>query len=275
VRRAVIRNPIHFPGAITTPVAGFLASLLLISSTVGQTVLISDLRRIATTARAGDVTDSDAFTPSPAFSRFDLADDADATFGTCSTAARATQTSTVTPVAFAAVGTARASGTSPGSDLGSAQASSSYFISFRLASAQRLTLAATLTRGTTANPQFVLQRSDGMISYVLSGNDPQPITIARTLPPGDYTLVTFASVSISLFPGATLNDTASFSLDATLTCPADFNADGFLDFFDYDDFVACFETGVCPPNASADFNEDGFADFFDYDAFVASFESGC
>ena len=58
-------------------------------------------------------------------------------------------------------------------------------------------------------------------------------------------------------------------------CPADFNGDGFLDFFDYDAFVSCFEEGVCPPGRSADFNGDGFADFFDYDAFVEAFEAGC
>ena len=58
-------------------------------------------------------------------------------------------------------------------------------------------------------------------------------------------------------------------------CIADFNGDGFVDFFDYDDYVNCFETGVCPPGTSADFNGDGFADFFDYDDFVRSFESGC
>jgi hypothetical protein len=58
-------------------------------------------------------------------------------------------------------------------------------------------------------------------------------------------------------------------------CHADFNGDGFLDFFDYDDYVNCFETGTCPPGRTADFNGDGFADFFDYDAFVAAFEAGC
>ena len=59
------------------------------------------------------------------------------------------------------------------------------------------------------------------------------------------------------------------------SCPADFNGDGFLDFFDYDDYVSCFETGVCPAGRTADFNGDGFADFFDYDDFVAAFERGC
>jgi hypothetical protein len=62
---------------------------------------------------------------------------------------------------------------------------------------------------------------------------------------------------------------------ATLTlCAADFNCDGFLDFFDYDDFVTCFETGSCGLG-SPDFNGDGFVDFFDYDEFVLAFETGC
>lgn len=54
-------------------------------------------------------------------------------------------------------------------------------------------------------------------------------------------------------------------------CPGDFNRDGFIDFFDYDNFVLLFETGF---NA-ADVNRDGFIDFFDYDDFVRSFETGC
>jgi hypothetical protein len=68
---------------------------------------------------------------------------------------------------------------------------------------------------------------------------------------------------------------------ATLTvlpsrCPIDFNFDGFVDFFDYDAFVDCFERpGACPYENAADFNADGFVDFFDYDAFVNAFELGC
>ena len=58
-------------------------------------------------------------------------------------------------------------------------------------------------------------------------------------------------------------------------CPADFNDDGFVDGFDYDDFVACFEGDPCPPGKTADFNNDGFPDGFDYDEFVAAFETGC
>jgi len=58
---------------------------------------------------------------------------------------------------------------------------------------------------------------------------------------------------------------------APVVCPADFNADGFLDFTDFDSFVAAFESGA----ASSDFNGDGFLDFTDFDAFVAAFEAGC
>ncbi|MEK6701519.1 MAG: alpha-amylase family glycosyl hydrolase [Planctomycetota bacterium] len=58
-------------------------------------------------------------------------------------------------------------------------------------------------------------------------------------------------------------------------CSADFNNDGAIDFFDYDEFVQCFEGGPCPPGQTADFDADGTVDFFDYDAFVADFESGC
>ncbi|QOI99124.1 MAG: hypothetical protein HRU70_00910 [Phycisphaeraceae bacterium] len=59
------------------------------------------------------------------------------------------------------------------------------------------------------------------------------------------------------------------------TCPADFNDDGFLDFFDLDAYVACFEGTECPEGKDADFNGDGFVDFFDLDAYTEAFENGC
>lgn len=58
-------------------------------------------------------------------------------------------------------------------------------------------------------------------------------------------------------------------------CAADFNGDQFLDFFDYSDYVQCFETGACPAGRDADFNEDDFVDFFDYSDYVTAFEAGC
>ncbi len=55
------------------------------------------------------------------------------------------------------------------------------------------------------------------------------------------------------------------------SCPADFNSDGTVDFFDYLDFVDMFASGV----PAADFNADGVIDFFDYLDFVDAFASGC
>jgi len=55
-------------------------------------------------------------------------------------------------------------------------------------------------------------------------------------------------------------------------CPADFDGDGTVDFFDYDAFVICFEDPAC---TRADFDGDGSTDFFDYDAFVVAFETPC
>ena len=54
-------------------------------------------------------------------------------------------------------------------------------------------------------------------------------------------------------------------------CPADFDCDGFLQFGDFDVFVASFEAG----EAKADFDGDGFITFEDFDAFVLRFEAGC
>jgi hypothetical protein len=58
-------------------------------------------------------------------------------------------------------------------------------------------------------------------------------------------------------------------------CFADFNNDGFVDFFDYSDFVQCFEGSGCPRGRDADINGDGFVDFFDYGDYVDIFERGC
>jgi acetyl esterase/lipase len=60
-------------------------------------------------------------------------------------------------------------------------------------------------------------------------------------------------------------------LDPIPPCAADFNRDGFVDFFDYDLYVESYERGL----PRADVNRDGFLDFFDYDRFVFLIETGC
>lgn len=68
---------------------------------------------------------------------------------------------------------------------------------------------------------------------------------------------------------------ACASVAVQVSSGPDFNGDSFVDFFDYDDFVLCYEGVGCPPDTTPDFNGDGFVDFFDYDDFVAAFEQGC
>jgi hypothetical protein len=66
----------------------------------------------------------------------------------------------------------------------------------------------------------------------------------------------------------------AFRVVGRVGCRSDFNGDGFVDFFDFVSFAACFE-GSGSPGCDADFNGDGFIDFFDYDDFVAAFEAAC
>lgn len=70
---------------------------------------------------------------------------------------------------------------------------------------------------------------------------------------------------------AAIDDFKVESLICTPDCPADFNQDGDLDFFDYLDFVGAFSTAT----PSADFNADTNIDFFDYLDFVGAFSTGC
>lgn len=54
-------------------------------------------------------------------------------------------------------------------------------------------------------------------------------------------------------------------------CGADFNADGFVNGNDYDEFASAFD--VADP--IADINGDGFVNGNDYDEFASAFDGGC
>jgi len=101
-----------------------------------------------------------------------------------------------------------------------------------------------------------------------------PFNLTATLRISDATTFDAGAYSLRLTNPAGQSTSIPAAVSVGSPCPADFNADGFLDFFDYDDFVSCFE-GACPNGLSADFNADGFADFFDFDDFIAAFEAGC
>jgi len=62
-----------------------------------------------------------------------------------------------------------------------------------------------------------------------------------------------------------------YGYSGTPPCPSDFNADGFVNGIDFDQFVAAFEAG----DLATDFNHDGFVNGIDFDSFTVAFESGC
>jgi hypothetical protein len=100
----------------------------------------------------------------------------------------------------------------------------------------------------------------------------QPSAITPTL-----LVSTIARPQTTFYDCVVTNECGSVTTRAAevVVCRADVNCDRFLDFFDYDAYVACFESGICLPGQSADFNGDNFADFFDYNDFVEAFETGC
>ncbi len=148
-----------------------------------------------------------------------------------------------------------------------------------------LVLTASLASG-SASVSIQWQRNGINITNGPGGASPGGGTVVGAAGSmGSITNGTPASLYISNFqPSDAGSYTATFSntcgsvtsLPATITiapppCPADFNADTVLDFFDYLDFVSAFAAN----EPAADFNADTVIDFFDYLDFVADFANGC
>ncbi|XVJ58459.1 MAG: lactonase family protein [Tepidisphaera sp.] len=128
--------------------------------------------------------------------------------------------------------------------------------------------------------------SEGGLTLDQTISSPSPIDLAFS---PDYTEMYVGSHFQGGISRYRTTDQSSWSLQSTIAtpsmggfgtytapgCVADFNFDGFIDFFDYDAYVECFEGLPCPPGRDPDFNGDGFVDFYDYDAFVELFETGC
>ena len=83
----------------------------------------------------------------------------------------------------------------------------------------------------------------------------------------------FNLTNVVLNPAALVGSLSFTSGESRVTavCTADFNADGFTDFTDFDTYITAFEAG----SDAADMNCDGFIDFTDFDSFVTAFEAGC
>ncbi|MDX2118624.1 MAG: matrixin family metalloprotease [Planctomycetota bacterium] len=154
----------------------------------------------------------------------------------------------------------------------------------------RLTVQALSTTSVTATDNTLTNQVNlswttvpGATSYTILRNTSNTETGATTL--GSTASTTYSDLTADggtqyyYFVRATQGDAGSptrlVGSDAGSAiappCPADFNNDGFLDFTDFDAFVAAFEAGA----AGGDFNNDGFIDFTDFDAYVAAFEAGC
>jgi predicted outer membrane repeat protein len=74
------------------------------------------------------------------------------------------------------------------------------------------------------------------------------------------------------FPGLPVVDLGAHELaECPIDCPADFNNDGVLDFFDVAAFLAAFSA----QDPAADLTGDGIFDFFDVAAYLAAFSAGC
>jgi beta-glucanase (GH16 family) len=127
-----------------------------------------------------------------------------------------------------------------------------------------------------------INAAGSIISFVrvpsLNGNSPRDTYIRSDIEAVAPAGTVYARLVLTFNQPGTLNG-AAYADDAYLyplpACAADFNNDGFVDFFDFDDFSICFSGRECPPERSPDFNNDGFADFFDFDDFVSAFNSGC
>lgn len=73
----------------------------------------------------------------------------------------------------------------------------------------------------------------------------------------------------ALAPTTLAKSGANQNVPGASPASADFNADGFVDFFDYDGFVGAYEKG----SKAADFNRDGKTSSLDYELFVREFEN--
>jgi hypothetical protein len=112
--------------------------------------------------------------------------------------------------------------------------------------------------------------------FQVSSRPCQEVTARFQLAAGTYRVFAACAQFIEVPCGGIVSNNYILTIgEADTGCAADFNGDGFLDFFDYGDFVTCFEGAGCPDGRDADFNGDAFVDFFDYAAYVEAFETGC
>jgi hypothetical protein len=127
----------------------------------------------------------------------------------------------------------------------------------------RLTFAGDTYAGPT--PEFPNRTGNLYTGNALRWNTLQNYRFDSTRPPMP------SKVRISLWKPGAVGEPEFIDVDGQVPASADVNADGSIDFFDYNAFVTEFEAGT----RLGDFNLDGFIDFFDFDAFTGYFAEGC
>jgi hypothetical protein len=129
------------------------------------------------------------------------------------------------------------------------------------------------TCGSNFNTRLAVYRDAGCTNYearLMACND----NLGGACGTGSQAIISVvAGTNYTIRIGGTsgASGAGTLTIEYLPACTADFNGDGFLDFFDFDDFVTAFQSGL----PRADFNSDGFVDFFDFDDFVTAFENGC
>jgi hypothetical protein len=118
------------------------------------------------------------------------------------------------------------------------------------------------------------------------GFDPIPYSSGNTvIPPGTYGPVNGQTVTRTIpdiygewtftvqdAAGGDFGHVGWWSITFNnVSCPADFDHDGFVTGLDFDLYVAAFEAG----DMSADFDGDAFVTGLDFDLYVQAFEAGC
>jgi len=88
---------------------------------------------------------------------------------------------------------------------------------------------------------------------------------------GSETAGVILALSADTLTVNTLLDIAIVAEGSAVTCDADWNGDGILDFFDVAGFLNAFSS----EDPAADLNGDGLFDFFDVQEFLGLFASGC
>jgi len=132
-------------------------------------------------------------------------------------------------------------------------------------------LAGAVTHVTSDDPPFYIAHGTADTTVYPEHSELLYSTLATAGVPATLRRVEGAAHGLPSGENAAVYAFFLAQLTTIAACRSDFNADGFLDFTDFDAFISAFEVGL----ASADFNGDGFLDFTDFDEFVRAFEAGC